>query len=278
MHTASELSARQLLEWYLEAGVDEACAPEASNYFTAPPYTAEPDAMLAPQLVPPAVQSPASAVQRAKAPAAPLQTPSAAMAAARALADAAQDLATLEAAVQQFEGCAIKKTAHRTVFADGNPSSGLMIIGEAPGEQEDIEGIPFCGSSGQLLDRMLAAIGLDRRTVYISNTVFWRPPGNRPPNGDEINACLPLVEKHIALVNPKLLVLAGGTATKALLKSDAAVTRMRGRFYDYANPYMTQPVQTLVTFHPSYLLRSPAQKRFAWADLLLLQQAHSQLR
>jgi DNA polymerase len=172
--------------------------------------------------------------------------------------------------VRAFEGCAIKKTASKTVFCDGNPQARLMVIGEAPGAQEDMEGIPFCGPSGQLLNRMLASIGLDRSKVFISNTIFWRPPGNRQPSAEEIQACLPFVEKLIALVSPSLLVLSGGTSTTALLRKDTSISRLRGKLYDYTNPYLSTPIPVLVTFHPSYLLRTPAQKGLAWQDMLMV--------
>lgn len=268
---------RQMLEWYMEAGVDEAVDETPTNRFhlsaARRPERIMPDA--------PAVTARAGAAAAAAgtdtgtAPAAsaavPLHhTPSVAMATARELADRANSLAELEAAVRGFEGCAIKKTASRTVFADGNPCARVMIIGEAPGAQEDVQGIPFCGPSGQLLDLMLASIGLDRERVYITNTVFWRPPGNRQPSTEEIQTCLPFVEKHIALVKPALLVLSGGTATGALLRQDSSISRLRGKRYDYRNAYMAAPVPALVTFHPSYLLRTPAQKRLAWHDLLMI--------
>jgi uracil-DNA glycosylase len=179
-------------------------------------------------------------------------------------------LEELETAVRAFDGCVIKKTASKTVFADGNPKAKIVIIGEAPGAQEDMQGIPFCGPSGQLLDRMLASIGLDRTKVYISNTVFWRPPGNRQPSMEETAICLPFVEKHIALVNPALLILSGGTATTTLLQRDQSISRLRGKFYEYSNPYLEKPLATAVTYHPSYLLRSPGQKRLAWNDLLMI--------
>ena len=187
---------------------------------------------------------------------------------ARALADGCQTIEELEKAVRAFDGCVLKKTASKTVFADGNPKARIMIIGEAPGAQEDKQGIPFCGPSGALLDNMLAAIGLDRTKVYISNTVFWRPPGNRQPSAEETAICLPLVEKHIALVNPALLILSGGTASTTLLNKDTSISRLRGKFYDYENVYMQKPTSAAVTYHPSYLLRSPGQKRLAWNDML----------
>lgn len=264
------LSAREILQWYLDAGVDEAISDEPVNYFALaapkPAPTPEPP-ILQQQAEAPAASPPSPA----SGPAAPLHhSPSAAMAQARTQADEARDLAQLEAAVRAFDGCALKRTASKTVFADGYAASGLMIIGEAPGAQEDQQGIPFCGPSGALLDKMLAAIGRNRADgAYISNTVFWRPPGNRQPSSEEAAICLPFVEKHIALVRPKLLVLAGGVATTSLLRKDTSIGRLRGKLYDYKNDYMDAPVKALVTFHPSYLLRTPAQKRLAWHDLLL---------
>lgn len=276
------MDARQLLEWYLEAGVDEAADETAVNYFTAAPAPVlrETSAIAVPVAdavaavladMPPET---GSAPARPAAPAAPAlhHIPSAAMAAARELAEKASTLAELEAAVRGFDGCAIKKTASKTVFADGNPAARVMIIGEAPGAQEDLQGIPFCGPSGALLDKMFAAIGLNRAdSLYISNTIFWRPPGNRNPSPEETAACLPFVEKHIALVAPKLLVLAGGVATTTLLQKDTSISRLRGKFYDYSNPYLSAPIPTALTYHPSYLLRTPSQKRLAWADLLMMQ-------
>lgn len=243
---------KSLLEWYIEAGVDEAVGDAPVD-----------------QLAPPAPMVPAAA--QAATPANPLHySPSSAMATSRALADQCATLAELEAAVRAFDGCVLKKTASKTVFCDGNPKANVMIIGEAPGAQEDIQGIPFCGPSGMLLDKTLASIGLDRTTVYISNTVFWRPPGNRQPSPEETGICLPFVEKHIALTAPRLLILSGGTATTTLLQKDLSISRLRGKFYEYSNPYLQQPISTLVTYHPSYLLRSPQQKRLAWQDMLMV--------
>jgi len=172
-----------------------------------------------------------------------------------------------------FEGCPLKRTAMNLVFSDGNPEAGIMLVGEAPGEEEDRQGLPFVGASGKLLDRMLAAIGLDRSTVYISNVLFWRPPGNRSPTDAEIAACLSFAERHIALVQPKVLVLLGGVAAKSLLRTKEGITRIRGRWTEYTPQIgragMT-PIRCLPTYHPAYLLRQPAAKRQAWADMLLL--------
>jgi DNA polymerase len=191
----------------------------------------------------------------------------------RALADNCNTITELREAVENFKELTICKTATNTVFADGNAQGGIMIIGEAPGANEDAQGIPFCGISGQLLDRMFAAIGMNRQQhLYISNTVFWRPPNNRPPTEQEQAVCLPFVQKHIALAQPKLLILAGGSATKALLDPHLGITKLRGRLHEYRNNYMGNAVTTAVLFHPSYLLRNPAQKRLAWEDLLEIRQ------
>ena len=160
------------------------------------------------------------------------------------------------------------------VFADGKPNASIMMVGEAPGEDEDRQGVPFVGVSGQLLDRMLAAAGLNRQTnVYISNILFWRPPGNRSPTDAEIAACLPFCERHIALVKPKLLVLLGGVAAKSLLRTKEGITRMRGRWQQYMPPPgsgLEAPIECLPIYHPAYLLRQPAAKRQAWNDMLSL--------
>ena len=139
------------------------------------------------------------------------------------LARAAHDVAALKAAVESFDGCDLKRTARNTVFARGNPAAPLMVIGEGPGQDEDREGLPFVGRSGQLLDRMLAAIGLDETSAYITNVVFWRPPGNRKPSSEEIEICRPFVERHIALAKPRLILLAGGISTQAMLKTSNGI-------------------------------------------------------
>jgi len=203
--------------------------------------------------------------------AAPVIAPSTAEASARRIAAAANSLAELAAAVTAFEACALKRTATNTVFADGVAGAPLMVIGEAPGGDEDRLGRPFVGRSGQLLDRMLAAIGYDRRrNAYITNVLFWRPPGNRKPTPDEVAACLPFVWRHIALAAPKVVLLCGGTATSALLGRAEGIMRLRGRWLELAVAGGT-PVPTLATYHPSFLLRAPARKGEAWRDLLALQ-------
>jgi DNA polymerase len=189
---------------------------------------------------------------------------------ARQLAAGAETVAALATLVAGFDGCGLKRTATNTVFADGNPAAAVMIIGEGPGADEDRIGRPFVGRAGQLLDRMLAAIQLDRESVHITNVVYWRPPGNRTPTTAEIASCLPFVLRHIAVVHPKILVLAGGTAANALLPGGQGITRLRGRWFDLEIPGLAEPVPTLPMFHPSFLLRTPERKREAWHDLLAL--------
>jgi uracil-DNA glycosylase len=189
---------------------------------------------------------------------------------ARALAAAAQSVAELRAAVEKFEGCALKGTARNTVFADGVHDAPVLIIGEAPGKDEDEQGKPFVGRSGQLLDRMLAQIGLNRtQNVLISNTIYWRPPGNRDPTQGEIVACLPFVERLIELSQPKLLILTGKAAAHTVLRREDGVMKLRGRRLFYNREGLPLPVNAMVMLHPAYLLRQPQQKRVAWADLLL---------
>jgi len=178
------------------------------------------------------------------------------------------NLKDLEKAVRDFDGCPLKKMATNTVFCDGDPESKVMVIGEAPGNNEDLQGIPFCGDSGKLLNEMFAAIGMPREKIYITNSLFWRPPGNRRPTDDELAMCKPFVEKHIALVAPKLIVLMGATAMYSVLGSDDAISKIRGKFLDYKNPYLSSPIKSITLFHPSYLMRQSSKKRLAWADML----------
>ncbi|AIL65771.1 Uracil DNA glycosylase superfamily protein [Rickettsiales bacterium Ac37b] len=189
------------------------------------------------------------------------------------LVENCHDLSKLEQIVKEFDGCILKKTATNTVFCDGNNQAEIMFIGEAPGANEDLQGIPFCGASGILLDNMLEYIDLSRKkNIYISNSIFWRPPGNRRPTPEEIAMCLPFVEKHIALVNPKLLVLVGATAVSSLLATTEAVSKLRSRIHEYSNDYLNNPIPTIVIYHPSYLLRQPSQKRLVWQDLLKMRE------
>jgi uracil-DNA glycosylase len=264
MHDRDDLAA--LLRWYVAVGVDEAIDETPQDRLAARP----PPGATAPG---PRAHSPASVFSTPPRAAgeAPIG-PGSGSAAARKRADAATNLQELEAAVASFDGCALRRTATHTVFADGTPHAPVMVIGEAPGADEDRIGRPFVGRSGQLLDRMLAAIGLERqRNVYITNVLFWRPPGNRKPTEEEIATCLPFVWRHIALDSPKVVVLCGGTATSALLGRSEGITRLRGRWFDLAVPGLDRPIPALTTYHPSFLLRAPARKSESWRDFLALQ-------
>lgn len=202
-----------------------------------------------------------------------LQSPDVLIEKTRNLANKANSLEELNKIVTSFNELSICKTATNIVFGDGNPKSDVMLIGEAPGADEDLQGIPFCGASGKLLEQTLNAIGLYReKNYYITNTVFWRPPGNRKPTTQELEICLPFVEKHIALVQPKVIILVGATAIISLLKSKEAISKLRGKFVGYKNNYMEQESFVTPIFHPSYLLRSPGQKKLAWHDLLIIDQ------
>ena len=248
-----------LLRWYADAGVDEAIGDHTIDRFK----TTSP----APVAAAPVVRQPT-----------PTQTPAPLLpqggeASATHLAQAANTVAELKAAVESYTGCGLKQFASRTVFADGNPEARVMFIGEAPGADEDRQGLPFVGVSGKLLDRMLASVGLNRATnAYITNVVFWRPPGNRAPTDEEIASCLPFVVRHIELVDPAVLVFVGGLAAKTLLAKAVGITKLRGHWYEYETPGLPRPVPAMALFHPAYLLRSPQQKRFAWRDLLAIKQ------
>ena len=237
------------LEWQLAAGVDEVVGFEPANRFAPPPERRAP----APS---PPVSGAAPADARAAEPA---------PASGQDLARTA-DLDALRDRLLAFDGCALKKTATNTVFGEGPAGARLMIVGEAPGADEDRQGRPFVGPSGRLLERMLAAIGLAREDVYIANTVYWRPPGNRTPSVEEVEACRPFMDRQIALVAPNVLMLAGGAAAKTLLGTTEGIMRLRGRWHGCATPEGS--IDVMPTFHPAFLLRSPARKREAWRDLL----------
>jgi DNA polymerase len=258
-----------LLRWYVEMGADEAIGEVAPNRL-APPAPA-PVAHSAPPIAPAEITArPAVPAARVAPPGTFAESLAEAAQSARRVAATAASIEELAALVAAFDDCPLKKTATKTVFIDGNPAASVMFIGEAPGADEDRIGKPFVGRAGQLLDRMLAAIGLDRATVQITNVIYWRPPGNRKPTTAEIAACLPFVLRHIALADPKVLVLCGGTAASALLPVTDGITRLRGRWFDLAVPGLDRPVPTLPMFHPAFLLRTPERKREAWRDLLAL--------
>lgn len=199
--------------------------------------------------------------------AAPLISPQVAQDTAHQSASSAKSLKELKDAMETFEGCALKYTATNTVFGDGNPEARVMLIGEAPGADEDRQGLPFVGQSGQLLDKMLSTIGLTRENFYITNIIPWRPPGNRQPTPAEADACLPFVRRHIDLVDPDFLILVGGTAAKTLLGGRDGIMRLRGTWHDYTTE-AGKKIKLIAIFHPAYLLRSPGQKREVWMDLI----------
>lgn len=258
-------SVQEILEWYAEAGVDVLLEDAPVNRFE--------------EISPPVRQKAAENSLAAKrlndrapvAPARPVQSEAAipdanAISDAQTIAASCSSLEALREALLAFEGCNLKRTAKNMVFADGNPEAEIMFIGEAPGRDEDIQGLPFVGRAGQLLDKMLAAIKLDRNSAYISNVIPWRPPGNRTPTPQETEICRPFIEKHIELINPKLVVMLGGSSAKTLLKTSDGIMRLRGSWKNLqigSRDYRAMP-----TLHPAYLLRQPAQKRLAWQDLL----------
>jgi DNA polymerase len=237
-----------LLAWYEAMGVDAGVGEEPFNAFVAN----EPRPDIAPARRPssPRVASPSPG---------------------RGLAGEVANLADLEALVAAFEGCALKRTAKSLCFARGSGTAGIMLIGEAPGRDEDLQGKPFVGRAGQLLDRMLASIGLSEEHVYITNTVYWRPPGNRTPSPEEIGACAPFLARQIELLSPRMLVLLGGAAAKTMLGVNEGIMRLRGKWLVYSSAIGDVPA--LATLHPAYLLRNPAAKRLAWRDLLALKVA-----
>ena len=263
-----------LLRWYIDQGVDEAIDEEQVDRFALPsPAPVSPAPALAPPARAPAARPVAPTPLRSPMPTpaargpVPIESPQL-VEDARALAESCGTLAELEAAVRGFDGCVLKRTAKNTVFSDGTPGAPVMVVGEAPGADEDRLGKPFVGVSGQLMDRMMEAIGLTREGgFYITNILFWRPPGNRTPTVAEQAMCLAFTRRHIELARPKVLVLAGGTSVKAVLDTTEGITRMRGKWVSYRLGDGTE-LPTMPTFHPAYLLRTPASKRLSWLDLL----------
>lgn len=275
--TLAPQEAAALLRWYVDHGIDEAIGEDPIDRFAAPP---PPAAVAATVATPPTPAAPMPIRRQAVAPPprppVPLESPQL-VEDAREIARKAMTIAELEAAVRAFEGCALKRTAKNTVFADGVQGAPVMIVGEAPGADEDRLGKPFVGVSGQLMDRMFEAIGMSReRDLYITNILFWRPPGNRTPTLAEQAICLAFTRRHIELAKPKILVLAGGTAVKAVLDTTEGITRLRGKWTTLKLDDGSE-VPTLPTFHPAYLLRTPASKRQSWWDLLALQKKLGEL-
>ena len=266
-----------LLRWYEAMGVDEIHGDAPVDFTTLPTSAKQAKPAASPVAAAPAPDAPPAVDRRPAQDNAPLGAADASRSAI-AVASAAPTLEALKQALADFEGCSLKATATNLVFSDGNPEAPIMVIGEAPGVDEDRQGLPFVGVSGRLLDRMLAAIGFDRhaedpaKAAYITNILPWRPPGNRQPNAGEIAVCLPFLHRHIALKRPKLLILAGGVSAKTLLDTSQGITRLRGRWVDLTVPGLEAPVPAMPLYHPAYLLRQPAQKRQAWRDLLAVQE------
>jgi DNA polymerase len=276
-----------VLRFYAEAGVDLALseapvdrfalsrAPESVEAPKPASVAARASAAIAPQTErsppierrPPPARPPTAAPRQSAPPNLAVPSEAAVMAAREAAATAAS-LEELRATLETFEGCNLRFTATNLVFSDGNPRARVMFVGEAPGMEEDLQGLPFVGRSGKLLDRMIAAIGLDRSSAYIANVVPWRPPGNRDPSPQEKEICRPFIQRQIQLVDPEILVLLGGASAKAMLATNEGILRLRGQWRTYDAG--TKKITAMATLHPAYLLRQPLQKKLAWRDLLAL--------
>ncbi|MBX9738452.1 MAG: uracil-DNA glycosylase [Beijerinckiaceae bacterium] len=287
----SEAELASILRWYVEMGVDVAVGDTPRDHFAegAAKAASQTVASVAPE---PSLThesggrtqdpttgrtAPVGRMIQATEPM-PVRTaggtsavsPEQAQAQARELAAGAQTLDALREALESFEGCALKRTASRLVFSDGDPAARIMLVGEAPGADEDRQGLPFVGRAGKMLDRMLDAIGLDRTKVYIANVVPWRPPGNRPPTQPEIATCLPFIQRQISLVDPSLVVCVGNISAQALLGLREGITRTRGKWFELGSTDARgapKRVPAMAMFHPSYLLRAPVNKRYAWQDI-----------
>lgn len=266
--------AAEVLRWWIRVGVTEALDETPRNRFVDSP-AGDGDqraALNASESVrrasPPEFETGSHAPQNVHG----SKPPGGSETSARALAEAATDLKTLQSAMADFDGCALRRTATQLVFADGVPGSRVMFVGEAPGGEEDRIGRPFVGRAGQLLDRMLGAVGLDRQTVYIANVVPWRPPGNRTPTPQETQICLPFIERQIDLADPEYLVCLGGSAVRALLGVQGGILRTRGTWFSYPRQNGRE-IRALAMLHPAFLLRQPVHKRCAWADMRALASA-----
>ncbi len=241
-----------ILKFYIESGVDNVCGNTCLNLFESKEK----------------INTPSSSFRRATTSLA--QDITASKMNARESSLKAQTLSDLKQMLENFDGCALRLTAKSTVFGVGKENADLMIIGEAPGADEDRVGLPFVGRSGRLLEKMLHAIALKREDVYITNVVPWRPPGNRTPTDSEIAICLPFLKRQIELVAPKIILLLGGSAANALLENSDSISRLRGQFLTYQLDLKTQ-IPAIASFHPAFLLRNPAQKSKSWVDFLRIE-------
>lgn len=258
--------AQEILNWYILAGVDEFCTDTTQNFVRAKhDKIASQSEILSSES---AQTRPATTILA--------QTTNEACINAREICAQAQTLDDLKALLENFDGCALKFSANSTVFGYGNPQAEVMIIGEAPGADEDRQGEPFVGRSGHLLDKMLAAANLRRQDCYITNVLPWRPPGNRTPTDSEVAVCLPFLRRQIELIKPKIIFLLGGSAAGAILNLSSSISQLRGRIINYTTENGTV-IPTLSSYHPAYLLRTPTQKARVWADLLRLQRQLAEL-
>jgi len=253
---------RKLVEWYIQVGIVDTVSDEAHSKIGVVIQTLKKTIAQSPPII---QRSVSESVEN-------LKRPEEMSSESTILANQAKTLDELRKIVESFDGCALKKTATTTVFGDGNPKAEVMLVGEAPGADEDVQGIPFVGRSGKLLDLMFESIGLTReKNLYISNIIPWRPPGNRQPTTAETTICLPFIQRHIELINPKYLIFVGGVAAKTLMGSKEGIMRLRGKWVNYQTPGLKAPIKAMPIYHPAYLLRSPGQKRRAWQDLLTIQ-------
>jgi len=260
---------QEILEWYVEAGVDILLEDAPVNRFTESKVAAAEKTQAAKRPSPDEILARRTETQRRPAPAqaTPATIPDAqAVETAQEMAAKCESLDALKTAMANFGGCNLKRTAKSLVFADGNPEAKIMFIGEAPGRDEDIQGLPFVGRAGQLLDKILAAIDLTRETAYISNVIPWRPPGNRTPTPQETEICRPFIERHIELVSPEIIVMLGGSSAKTLMKTTDGIMKLRGKWTELITEKSKTPA--MPSLHPAYLLRQPAHKRLAWQDFL----------
>ncbi len=276
---SNEIAAAALLKWYRAMGVDETIADTPLNWFGAEPaFEPAPEHRVS---IPPKAERRAEvAISRPSQnptfspPTAPIEETGDVMA-ARELARKAQSLEELRQLLENFDGCPLKKSAIKMCFARGSENARVMFIGEAPGKDEDAQGVPFVGRAGKLLDRMLAAAGLTEDEVYITNLVYWRPPGNRTPSPEEVQVCQPFLERQIELLQPEILVFLGNAAAKQLTGATEGIIKLRGKWLTYpSNPdAQGATIPAIATLHPAYLLRTPLAKRLAWRDLLLIREA-----
>lgn len=285
---SNELSPYGALLWYAEAGVDEAIGETPLDRYALSEdqarrraeRAAAPPPAAASRSVPASAAASAPASARAPAAARPAEPPRAALAdvphAARQtathVAGQAHSVDELKAALMAFDGCPLKTTATHTVFADGNPHAPLMIIGDVPEDEDDRTGIPFMGREGDLLNKMLSSIGRDRPSCYMTNVVPWRPPGKRPPTASELAVCLPFLERHIEIVQPRVLLLLGELPARSLYARAVSINRVRGQWHEHGTPGLSHPVPVIATLHPRFLLQQPKHRRLAWQDMLDLKE------